>query len=681
MRSLLAVVVLLSTTAAQTVAQAPPDALRRDITRAREMVHPALVNITVVTRYFADGRAQRAPAAGSGVIVTPEGHVLTNYHVAGHSTRIDCVLPDGETMPASVVVHDPLTDLSVLKLQTEKRADPKKPIPHAALGDSDKLEIGDYVMAMGNPLMLSSSLTLGVVSNPRRVFVSDTRNDIEQMELEEGEATGLFTRWIQHDAEIAPGNSGGPLVNLKGEVVGINELRYGGGLGFAIPSNIAKGVLDRALAHKPVTRAWLGLTFLPVEKLDRKDGVLVSAVADDSPASKAGIAPGDILLKVNGTPVNARFFEEVPLVYQRVAALVIGKAVPLELQRGGKSLTLTATPSQMEQVKGDEDEFRAVGATLEHLTRTRALLGKLPVSQGVRVTGVRAGYPFEAAQPSLQPNDIIVAVGGKPVDGLATARKVFASVPPEGLSVVFRRRMEIMVTDVRPRQEKEPDVDTELPKPWLGVRTQVVTTDVARALGLARAGGHRITQVYEGTEAAKAGLQPGDIIVSINAQAVRATRMQDSEELKRIVESLAVGETAKLGLLRAGKPVAVAVKLEATPKSASRANTARQEALEFSVREIMPMDRMESRRFKDIKGLLVSDVTQGGWAAMAGLSPDDVVLSINGTATPDIPAFEEAMAHVMKARPRTVTLFVQRDYRTHFVFIEPDWSRMSSGSK
>src|SRR5207248_1583561 len=161
-------------------------------------------------------RAQRTPAGGSGVIVSPQGHVLTNYHVAGNTTRIMCTLPSGESIEAKVICHDPPTDLSVLKLLTEKRANPADPLPYVPLGDSDKLEVGQTVIAIGNPLMLSSSLTVGVVSNPHRVFTDFTGTQMEEMELEPDEKTGMFTRWIQHDALILPGNSGGPLVNLRG---------------------------------------------------------------------------------------------------------------------------------------------------------------------------------------------------------------------------------------------------------------------------------------------------------------------------------------------------------------------------------------------------------------------------------------------------------------------------------
>lgn len=674
-------VTLLAVAAVAAVAQAPPDALRADIARARERVYPALVNITVVTRYFAEGRSQRSPSGGSGVIVTPEGHVLTNYHVAGRTTRIECTLPDGEAIEATVVVHDPLTDISVLELAVAKRADPKKPLPHAALGDSDKLQIGDYVLAMGNPLMLSSSLTLGVVSNPKRVFVDEMANEIEEMQLDQGETTGLFTRWIQHDAAIAPGNSGGPLVNLAGEVVGINELRYGGGIGFAIPSNIARDVLRQALERGSVRRAWLGVTVLPVAKLGRTSGALVSAVEPESAALRAGLKPGDIIVSLDGVPTDVRYFEEVPVLYQRLAALDPGKPVKLQVLRAEKPEELTATLTVMEPTKGDEEEFREVGASLSQITPVQALLQRLPVPKGVRVTGVRPGYPFEAAQPPIQPGDIIVSFAGKPVAELKAFGEATREVPESGAAVVFRRRGEIIVTEVKPKEDKDADVDTELPKPWLGVKSQVVTAEVARALSLPKPGGHRITQVYEGTKAAKAGLQPGDIIVSLNGQAMRATRTQDTEDLTRAVETLSLGDQAKLGLLRAGKPETVAVELEATPKSAPKAKIAKQEELEFAVREITPMDRMESRRFRGVQGLLVSDVTEGGWAAMSGLNIDDIVISIGGKPTPDIASFESILSDVLERRPKVITVFVQRVFKTHFVFIEPDWSKIANGEK
>jgi serine protease Do len=257
---------------APAVAQiAAGDLLRRDIDFARSKVYPTLVNIAVVVQSYSGGRARRFPAAGSGVVVSAAGHVLTNFHVAGHTTRITCTLPSGERIDADIVAHDPLTDLSVLKLRLAERSNPTRPVSFSTLGDSDALEVGEYVLAMGNPLTLSSSLTLGVVSNTKRVFTDFTGTEMTELDLGAGERTGIFTRWIQHDALILPGNSGGPLVNLRGEVVGINELG-GAGVGFAIPSNLAARVLNQVLTFGEVRRGWLGVTVLPVEKLGRQRG-------------------------------------------------------------------------------------------------------------------------------------------------------------------------------------------------------------------------------------------------------------------------------------------------------------------------------------------------------------------------------------------------------------------------
>src|SRR5579871_764775 len=391
-------------------AQKSPDALRQDIETARKSVYPALVNISVVTRFFTGGRAQRAPAGGSGVIINKDGYVLTNYHVAGNTTRITCTLPSGEALEATVVTHDPPTDLSVLKLRLDKRKDPKIPLPFANLGDSDKLEVGDYVLAMGNPNMLASSMTLGIVSNTKRVFTDFNGTEMEDMELDGGEKTGLFTRWIQHDALILPGNSGGPLVNLKGEVIGINELG-GGGVGFAIPSNIASSVLKQALNGGVIHRGWLGLSVMPVSKIEERKGALVSAVWPGSPGAKAKIQPGDILLSIDETPTNVLFFEEVPLFYQTVAALPAGKTVKLKYLHDGKELNAETTVSPMQKSTGEEAEDQEVGVTIQEITEPFARANELGDKNGVYVTGIRPSYPFNNAQPPITPGDVILAVG------------------------------------------------------------------------------------------------------------------------------------------------------------------------------------------------------------------------------------------------------------------------------
>lgn len=667
--------------AQNTAAQAAPpqvDALRRDMDTARRKVYPALVNITVVTRYFLGGKAQRAPAGGSGVIVSADGHVITNFHVAGHTTRITCTMTNGESLEATVVAHDPLTDLSILKLRVDKREDPKEPIPYARLGDSDKLEVGDHVLAMGNPLMLSSSMTLGVVSNTKRVFTDAIGTEIEDQDLDTGEQTGMFTRWIQHDALILPGNSGGPLVNLQGEVVGINELG-GNGVGFAIPSNIAAEVLKQALSGGQVKRGWLGMTVLPVDKLGRKTGVLVSAVMPDGPAAKAGLLPGDILLTLNNASVNVRFFEEVPLLYQKFAALKAGQTAAVTYEHAGQTHTASITVTEMEALRGDEEEVRDQGVTVRDITGPMALQMRLPDKNGVLVTGIRPGYPFELATPKILPGDVVVTVDGKPTDDPVEFKKAIAALKGKEFALGYRRVTESLVTVVKPKNDTDKEEGGELPKAWIGIKTQVLTTDLAKALKVATEKGYRVTQVYPATEASKAGLQPGDIITTLNGTKLAAFRAQDEGDLKRAVEDLTIGEKANLGVIRGSQRLKVAVKLEEPPSPIEKAKKTRQKEFEFAARDITPLDRMENRWPKDQKGILVNDVTPGGWAQMAGLRVEDLILAVNGQTLESVETLDKLMTNLLSQKPRVIRIFVLRGAQTHFVFLEPDWGKLGTG--
>lgn len=664
---------------AQQAAAAPiqaSDALRQDIDAARKKVYPALVNISVVVRYYNGGRAQRSSAGGSGVIVSKEGHVITNFHVAGNTTRITCTLPSGEAIEAAVVTHDPLTDISILKLHLEKRADPNAPLPFATLGNSDLLQVGDYVLAMGNPMMLSSSMTLGIVSNTKRVFTDFLGNDIEDVTLDEGEKTGLFTRWLQHDALILPGNSGGPLVNLKGEVVGINELG-GGGVGFAIPSNIAASVYQQAVATGEIKRGWLGITVLPVKKIGRSTGALVSAVLPDSPAEKAGLVPGDILTEMDGQPVNVRFFEEVPLFYQSVAAESAGKSVVLKYMRDNSEKTATATVVQMAKYLGKDGEVRSMGITVQEITEPMALLQQFPNRDGVYVTGVRTGFPFETAKPDIKAEDVILSIGGRKVNSADEFAKAAAGVGEQPVVVEFRRERENLVTVVRAQPEKPSAEGTELPKAWLGTKTQVLVSEVAAAMNMANTKGFRVTEVYPYTEAAKAGLATGDVITAVNKTKLTATKPQDAEELRTLVEDLTIGDKADLTIVRDGKPRQIAVTLEAAPASSDQAKKARSKEFEFAVRDVTPLDRMEQHWKQDQKGVLVSEITEGGWANLSGLRSGDLLLSIVGQKIDDVAKFEQVMKKVLTDKPKVIQIFVRRDQRTHFVFIEPVWEKLT----
>ena len=647
--------------------------LHRSVALARDRVYPALVNIGVISRQFVGGRAIRGPGQGSGVIVDPEGHVLTNYHVAQQSTRITCTLITGERIDADVIAHDPLTDLSVLKLKLDTREHPDAAVPYAVLGDSDALEVGEPVIALGNPRGLSSSLTQGVVANTSRVFTSFTGSSMQNMALDDGHPTGLFTRWIQHDALIQPGNSGGPLVNLQGEVVGINELG-GTGIGFAIPSNLAREVLRRAVEEGGIRRGWMGVTVLPVRGLGREDGGLVGSVQPGHPMDAAGIQAGDILLEIGGEPVSVAQFEDVPRVYARIALMEPGSTQTVAYLRDGARHETQVKVAEMEPFRGEERLFFRWGLTGMEITPPMAFLRHLPDTHGVLVTGVRPGKAPEVARPSIRPGDVIVGVGEDDIVGLEDFGELQKKYEAKkDLLVRFRRGRNDMVTAFDMTRKPPRRRGSELSKAWLGVETQVMTPEVARALGLKGRKGYRVTWVLPGTEAEKAGLAAGDIITALNGDVLEAWRMQDAELLRRRIEDMDIGADATLTLLRQGEEMEVRVRLEETPETAEDVKSEEDEVLEYAVRELTYRDKVENHWPLDVQGVIVSEVVNGGWAHVAGLAKGDLVLAIDGVPIQTIKEFEAQTKHLAETRPETVRIFVRRGRGTTFVFPEPEW--------
>lgn len=649
--------------------------LREAVAFAKKKVYPCLVNIGIVAKQFAQGRETRGLGAGSGVIVSPAGHVVTNFHVAGDAGRITCKLPTGEAIDADVVCRDALTDLCVVKLRMEQRADPTVPIPFATIGDSDALRVGDHVMAMGNPLSLASSVTLGIVSNTARVFTNFTGSAIQNFEFGEGQLTGIFNQWIQHDALILPGNSGGPLVNMKGEVVGINT-RGGAGAGFAIPANTVKKVLNQALTFGEVRRGWLGLSVVPVNHLDRQDGALVSSVFPDGPAAKAGVEPGDVILSIGGEKTSVTSFEDVPLLLSRLADLPRGKSVTIRYERNGDLHAAEAVVAPMEKYVGEEKAFRIWGVTAMGITRPMAFNRGYPDTKGAVITSIRPGSPPDKAKPALQRRDVIVEIAGKPVEDLeAFAELMKEHKKDKALAVRFRREKRDMVTVLDMSKPPRPPRNTELPKAWIGIRTQVLTTKVAKSLGLEGRQGLRVTRILPGTQAEKSDLQTGDVITAIDGEPLKAYRLQDAQMLVRRVEDMDIGVDAKLAVIRGGKELEIAVTLEETPDTAADASTAEDTVLEYKVREVTFLDRVENDLSSDYVGVIVASVTPGSWAQVGDLKVGDILLEINDEPVADLRGFKKIVKKLGKEKPKRVKIFVRRQRTTAFVFMRPEWPR------
>ena len=405
-----------------------PAATPLAVTRVTDSIFPAVVRIDVKQETFAEGKRKLQGGIGSGVIIDPQGHILTNFHVAGRAAEIYVTLDNKERVPGKLIGDDHWTDLAVVQMDMQTIRDKKIAFKWASLGQSSTLMPGQDVMAIGTPFGFARTLTLGVVSNTDRTFFPEHYR-IGQYE------TGEFANWIQMDTPLNPGNSGGPLVDMTGKVIGINTRAAGQNLNFAIPIDIAKEVVAKILATATpnrkgrVDRSDLGLDLKPLQgfeqfySIDINRGVLIESVDRGSTADKAAVHPEDILLELNGQPTNARFPEEIAPLRKRIGDLPIASPVTLTLKRGKDIITRTMKTERLQSSVGEEREFVTWGITVREITRAYANSRQLDTDKGVVITSVNPGYP--AAKANLLPGDVITRVNEQPVNGLEEFAKQY----------------------------------------------------------------------------------------------------------------------------------------------------------------------------------------------------------------------------------------------------------------
>ena len=351
-------------------------------------------------RFFDEGPRHPVRAGGSGFILNANGYIVTNNHVVENASDIQVKLGDGRELPAKVVGRDAKTDLALLKIEATG-------LPVIPLGDSTALQVGEPVMAIGNPFGLEQTVTTGIVSATGRVIGS-----------------GPYDNFIQTDASINPGNSGGPLINARGEVIGINTAifsRGGGsvGIGFAVPSSLAKTVITQLADRGKVERGWLGVAIQPLtqelaKSFKRGDttGALVSEVKEGSPAEKAGMKTGDVIVELDGKKVTKA--TDLPGL---VAEMPVGKNVPIVVMRDGREVQLNAQIARLEDespTKVAETEGKGqLGLSVQPLTPPMARELGLKVKEGVLVRDVVEGG--RAAEAGIRAGDVIVEVDRRPV--------------------------------------------------------------------------------------------------------------------------------------------------------------------------------------------------------------------------------------------------------------------------
>ncbi|RMF95496.1 MAG: PDZ domain-containing protein, partial [Candidatus Schekmanbacteria bacterium] len=392
------------------------------VVRAVEKTSPAVVNISteiIVKRrfnpffgfrddsffddFFRDffdmygDNTYRKNALGSGVIINPKGVILTNYHVIERASKIFVTLIDGRKYEAELIGADPKSDIAVIKI-----IDSKKSFPYVKMGDSSDLLIGETVIAIGNPFGLSNTVTTGVVSAVGRSI--NTRDK------------GVFTDLIQTDASINPGNSGGALLNINGELIGINTAIFQNaqGIGFAIPINRAKRIVNDLLNYGKVRRSWIGIF---VKDLDRKfrkltkfpydNGIIVGKVLNNSPASRAGIKPGDIIFRIDNAPVS-----NTAQYHQLMSTYTPGSRVKFTIFRD-KEMTIIVKTSSIPLKLADKISDTILGIKVSSITYELAKRYNLYVGSGsgVVITNVRENSPAEKL--GLEIGDVILQIEGK----------------------------------------------------------------------------------------------------------------------------------------------------------------------------------------------------------------------------------------------------------------------------
>ncbi len=363
------------------------------------------------------------PGLGSGFIITSDGYILTNNHVIEDAQELKVTLADDREFDGKVVGTDPRTDLALVKIEA-------KGLPVAPLGNSDALEVGEWVVAIGNPFNFSHTVTAGIVSAKGRRQVQPGSRQ-------------LYADFIQTDASINPGNSGGPLFNIRGQVVGVNSAIYSRdgayqGIGFAIPVNMAKTILPSLKEKGSVERSWLGVMIQAVDKdlassfgMDKAKGALVAQVSENSPAQSAGLMQGDVILKFDGKDIGES--SDLPWMASNAG---IGREVSVVILRNGKEKTMKVKLARYPDEDGEVAVSGGAPGSGSGISSLGLRVSKVPAQvserygldgdKGVLVTGVDHGSMV--MRGGIQPNDVILEVNGKKVNSPAELEKLISGM-------------------------------------------------------------------------------------------------------------------------------------------------------------------------------------------------------------------------------------------------------------
>ena len=631
-----------------------------------ELLRPTLVRIHVVDTAAVEGHEVRQESFGSGVIVTPDGCVVTNHHVAGKAIWLSATLSDKSEVEATLIGTDPLADVAVIRLAPRRDG---KPYEIAKWGDSSKLRIGQRILAIGCPLAFSQSVTSGIVSNNELILPKQ----MGEMDLD-GEDVGSIVRWIGHDAQIRPGNSGGPLVNMDGEIVGINEISVG--LGGAIPSNLVKDVFEQIQTNGKVTRAYLGVGIQPrLSQSAEATGALIGNVDADSPAAKAGLLPGDILVSVGPVRLDTRYREQIPLANLELSRLALDKPTPIVFRRNGQEKTASLSPTRRHPATEPESELAEWGFTAMALSESVVRDAHLAQRQGVLLTGIAAGSPAAEGQPPLKPFDILVKAGTTSILSIDQLKEFSAGIEPrEGGTPVLAeviRNGEHILSVINVNRTTSEDVSQVIARPWLPVETQVLTPLLAKAMGFQEGiKGVRVTKLYK--DAKTMGLRIGDLITQVDATSLEVSQNEDAHVFSDLIRQYKIGSSLLLQGFRDHAPLTLTVKLPQAKKRQSELPRFSVEGLGLILRDASFEDADDDTD-ETPTGVVVGEVQPGSWASLAGLESGDLITQIGDASVANLRSARTQLATLKAAKSKNLIFYVTSGGHVGFVELRTGW--------
>ncbi|HNS21076.1 MAG TPA: trypsin-like peptidase domain-containing protein [Sedimentisphaerales bacterium] len=389
---------------------------REIISRAKSEVFPALIFVKPIVVDYGSGEKKHQEVFGSGVIVSPDGYAVTNWHVVDKAVTINCVLHDKRQVPVELIGSDRDTDLALLKLPALPEG---RSYPSARFADATKVHEGDFVMALGSPFGFQRSISLGIISNAQRYIGFETEYK--------------YNTWLQTDAAINPGNSGGPLIDTSGAIVGINTLGVeGSGLGFSIPASTVQDTAERLKRDGRVIRAYTGLRLQALKDfhsntfVEAERGVLIAGVEENSPAARASVRAGDILVSIGEDAVEGAYAEMLPEIWRRLADLPIDEPVAMEFQRGSERVRIEVTPEQKGVSEGEDFDCRRWNMTVKEINKYLTPQLYYLREKGVYIQGTR--YPGNAETSGLSRRDILLTIDKEAVETIADVKRVYERV-------------------------------------------------------------------------------------------------------------------------------------------------------------------------------------------------------------------------------------------------------------